>query len=655
MYESHFGLTAAPFSLNPDPAFFFGSRGHSNALSYLKFGVYQGEGFVVVTGEIGAGKTTLVRTLLSELDRDRIVAAQIVSTQLEAGDLLRSVALAFGIAPKSLSKAELIATIEAFLTLLVTENKRALLIVDEAQNLNREAVEELRMLSNFQLGSQALLQSFLVGQPELRVLLTSKPMEQFRQRVIASCHLGPMDEAETRAYIEHRMQQVGWTGNNPAFDDAAFARIFHWTAGIPRRVNLLCNRLLLGAYLSSQDLVDAATVDTIGNEVRSEVGDAATRPGPTEVRRPAAGDAAMPPAAPSAAVQSLAPAVGPLVVVAASDFDDVKLAALLPALKQHKVAPRMVRVTIGEKARYALNQPLHRHFGVDVPVVALEISEADPTEQIASVMKQFAQLVDEHRPDAVLVIGGSDGALACGLVGRKKGCRIVHVEAGARAAAVGVDEAANSVLLDRMADVFYPAEMPAYVALVREGVGDAHLQHVGSLLVDAVQAAAGAPAALPAMSQEASAVVARGYGLVMLNGAIMAGDSESITELLSSLHEISREKPLVWPMPRHIDARLEALDLSSLAAHERIQRVDPVGFIESVGLAQGAAFIVTDSRDAELVAGILKRRCLWVDAPHPGASVGRHDAVKPSGAGAAERTAEHLAHWLSGRGKAASH
>lgn len=282
MYESHFGFSGAPFRLNPDPAFFFGSRGHSNALSYLKFGVYQGEGFVVVTGEIGAGKTTLVRTLLSELDQQKVVAAQIVSTQLEAGDLLRSVALAFGIAPKNLSKAELIATIEAFLTLLVTEDKRALLFVDEAQNLNREAVEELRMLSNFQLGNQALLQSFLVGQPELRVLLVSKPMEQFRQRVIASCHLGPMERAETRAYVEHRLKQVGWT-SNPTFDDLSFDRIFHWTAGIPRRVNILCNRLLLAAYLGSESHIGPNNVDAIGEELRGEVGEAVVKLAPSGV------------------------------------------------------------------------------------------------------------------------------------------------------------------------------------------------------------------------------------------------------------------------------------------------------------------------------------------------------------------------------------
>ena len=272
MYESHFGLSGSPFQLNPDPAFYFDSRGHSNALAYLKFGAHQGEGFIVVTGEIGTGKTTLVRTLLEGLDPAQVVAAQVVSTQLESGELLQAILMSFGVASSSNSKAHLIGTLEAFLTSLAAKGRRALLIIDEAQNLKHEAVEELRMLSNFQLGKYGLLQSFLVGQPELRQLLQSKSMEQLRQRVIASCHLGPLQPTETRAYIEHRLHLVSWSGR-PEIQSDAFDRVHAWTGGVPRKVNRLCNRLLLGAFLSNEETISAEMVDRTASDLKSEIGE----------------------------------------------------------------------------------------------------------------------------------------------------------------------------------------------------------------------------------------------------------------------------------------------------------------------------------------------------------------------------------------------
>src|SRR5690242_5512401 len=167
MYEDFYKLSGKPFQLNPDPSFFFGSRGHKRAFAYLQYGVYQSEGFIVITGEVGAGKTTIVRNLFENLDRGRLVAAQIVSTNLEADDLLRAVSTAFGLPMRAVDKATLLASLEAFLCKLAIDGKRALLVVDEAQNLSPRAIEELRMLSNFQLGEHGLLQSFLIGQPEL--------------------------------------------------------------------------------------------------------------------------------------------------------------------------------------------------------------------------------------------------------------------------------------------------------------------------------------------------------------------------------------------------------------------------------------------------------------------------------------------------------
>ena len=273
MYETFFGLTGKPFQLNPDPAFFYGSRGHKRAFAYLQYGVHQSEGFIIITGEVGAGKTTLVRSLLEQIDPSKLVAAQLVTTQLDAEDLLRSVAVAFGLPIRSIDKAQLLAELEAFLTSLVPQGKRALLIVDEAQNLTGRAIEELRMLSNFQLGNQGLLQSFLVGQPELRALMQGPELQQLRQRVIASYHLGPMDRAETQAYVEHRLHHVGWN-NDPRFEDGAFDAIYTFSAGIPRRINTLCNRSLLAAMLSEEHLVTAASVDTTAEEMKLELSSA---------------------------------------------------------------------------------------------------------------------------------------------------------------------------------------------------------------------------------------------------------------------------------------------------------------------------------------------------------------------------------------------
>ena len=271
MYESFYGLSGKPFQLNPDPAFYFASRGHKRAFAYLQYGVYQSEGFIVITGEIGAGKTTIVRSLFEQLDRDRLVAAQLVSTQLDADDMLRAVSTAFGLPAKSVDKATLLSSLEAFLCQLAVAGKRALLVVDEAQNLTPKAVEELRMLSNFQLDDQALLQSFLIGQPELRDMMYSQQMQQLRQRVIASYHLGPMDKAETQAYVEHRLVHVGWRGD-PAFDAAAFELIHTLSGGIPRRINTLCNRLLLAGYLQEKHAFDAEDVQAIAREIREELG-----------------------------------------------------------------------------------------------------------------------------------------------------------------------------------------------------------------------------------------------------------------------------------------------------------------------------------------------------------------------------------------------
>jgi putative secretion ATPase (PEP-CTERM system associated) len=269
MYEAFYGLTSKPFQLNPDPQFYFASKQHRRAKAYLEYGVSRNEGFIVITGEIGAGKTMVLRSLIESLSGSNVVTGHLVTTQLGAEDTLRMVGAAFGFRVKDVPKSELLITLEAFLISQTSKGKRCLLVVDEAQNLTPRAVEELRMLSNFQFGNQALLQSFLVGQPEFREILQSPEMEQFRQRVAATCHIGPLDHDETRAYIEHRLKCAGST-DKPSFEPAAFEGIHRASGGIPRRINALCDRLLLAGFLAGRTQLTESDVAEVVQEFEQE-------------------------------------------------------------------------------------------------------------------------------------------------------------------------------------------------------------------------------------------------------------------------------------------------------------------------------------------------------------------------------------------------
>ena len=267
MYEDYYRFRAKPFQLSPDPRFFFNSAVHRRAMAYLQYGVHQGEGFLVITGEIGAGKTMLARTLV-ENGSPNLLMAQVVSTQLEADDMLNMVATAFDL-PFESNKTQLLRSLEKFLLMRHTQGKRVLLLVDEVQNLSRGALEELRMLSNFQHKEKPLLQSFLLGQPEFRKTLHSPEFEQLRQRVTASYHLGPIDALETRAYIAHRLTTVGWS-NDPSFDNVVFPIIHRYTGGIPRKINSLCDRLLLLGMMDEKHVLTAKDVFEVIGDLQSE-------------------------------------------------------------------------------------------------------------------------------------------------------------------------------------------------------------------------------------------------------------------------------------------------------------------------------------------------------------------------------------------------
>ena len=280
MYDQFYGFSARPFQLTPDAAFYFESLTHRKALSYLGYGLAQGEGFIVITGEVGAGKSTLVAHLMATIDPQRLTAAQVVTSALNGAEIIHVVAQAFGLIIDGHDKASALAAIEGLLHAEARGGRRCLLVVDEAQNLSIEAIEELRMLSNFQLGAQPLLQTLLLGQPEFRDLLQSSPeLEQLRQRVIATHHLDAMEADEIRPYIEHRLGLVGWEGR-PSLAEEVYPALYKASGGVPRRVNQIANRLFLMGSVEQRDHFDAALFERVLAEVVTDTGLAPARPLP---------------------------------------------------------------------------------------------------------------------------------------------------------------------------------------------------------------------------------------------------------------------------------------------------------------------------------------------------------------------------------------
>lgn len=616
MYESYFGLNGAPFLLNPDPSFYFDSRGHSSALSYLKFGLYQAEGFIVITGDIGAGKTTLVRTLLNDIDHEKVVAAQLVSTQLEAGDLLRSTLTAFGVPVKGQTKAELIASLEAYLTLLATQNKRAVLIVDEAQNLSRDAIEELRMLSNFQFGNQALLQSFLIGQPELRDMLLSRSLEQLRQRVIASYHLGPMDREETRRYIEHRLTKVGWQ-DDPHFDDDAFDELYQWTSGIPRRINLLCNRLMLATFLAESRIVTATDVARVALEIRAEIGEAIPASAPANAAPPP------PPTSPSSelpkpSVSRLPDGQEHVLLIAASRASGIRAAALQRAFASRQGLPELQTLVIDAPGRFELSAEWSEHMGLREPNVSIRLPTGSAIAQMADAIRQLDHLMSEYRPAAVIVQGGDDAALAGSLAAHRQGIPVLHIEAGLRSFDRRRPQEINAMMCDHMADLLLTSEWVAHDNLTKEGISADRVVFVGNMMMDTMREmlpqAAPPKYTLRQFNQSSELLKSgRGFAVVYLHDQGITQNPEALRELVNTLKSVSKDLPLIWPMSELTQASLQSIHALEGVASSQMGVLPIIPYFKMMGLLGTAACVLTDSASVQEEATILGVPCLTLN------------------------------------------
>ncbi len=269
MYETYYNLRAEPFRLSPDHRFCYVHQGYAKARAYMAYAFMRAEGFVMITGRPGTGKTTLIGDLIESLAQDNVTTANLVCTQLQADDLLKTVAYSFGVGVSGGDKAELIQRLNVLFHNWHRDGRRALLIVDEAQDLSVTAMEELRLLTNIQVDGQPLLQIFLLGQPELRDLILSPPMEQVHQRIVASSHLEALEPAETEEYVRHRLDAVGWRGD-PAISKTIFPLIYKFSEGVPRRINLICSRLLLHGSVEQRHEIGVQDIRTVISELQGE-------------------------------------------------------------------------------------------------------------------------------------------------------------------------------------------------------------------------------------------------------------------------------------------------------------------------------------------------------------------------------------------------
>jgi general secretion pathway protein A len=501
MYEAAYGLADAPFALHPDPRRYVDLPGHHTALAYLRYGLMRGEGFVVLTGEPGTGKTLLVQTALAGADPAEVASAVVACTPAGAEDLLASVLAAFGVAAPASGQVAGIAALEAHLDRLRADGRRALLVVDEAQNLSDGAIELLRLLTNLQRGADVLLQVFLVGQPALAERLRTSPLDGLRQRITASCRLQPLDASGTRAYVEGRLRAAGGDGR-PAFDEVAWERLHVHGGGVPRRLNRLVHRTLLAASLGQTLQVTAALVDQVAGEIESEVGPArgvSVRAAESDTRA----------VTPSAAVPSSRRAIGtdagPVVEVG----DDALLTEALDALATAGTGPvdthwvvltdsTAERLKAGAIARalaragrrigwleartrtafpdLALSAPL-----VGLPLLAAGVSLAPggraPVEGagLARRVARLAQVLQARRPAGLLVFGHHDWATTALFVARRLDVPTLRVLPSARPVRGGDplgDRALGDVLAEHTVTEAPPeAAVPGRNGLLAEVLG----------------------------------------------------------------------------------------------------------------------------------------------------------------------------------------
>ncbi len=614
MYESRFGISGPPFQLSPDPGFYFDSRGHHEALADLRACLTADAGLIVLSGEIGAGKTTLIRTLLAEIDPAALSVSSIVSSQLDATDLLASALIGFGIQAESTTREALENRLVRYLLRLRKLERRAVILVDEAQNLHADAFEEIAALAAQARSRPLPLHICLVGQPELRSLLDEPELRSLRDRADTIRHLGPIGPEEVQPYVEHRLRRVGWSGQ-PRFDADTFAEIHRWTGGIPRRVNQLCNRLLLTCYLTGDPHIDVAAVSQTAADLRAELGDTAPVPDPTPTPRPVRA-LSRPSAAATARGDGPADAgPRPLLCLAATLGDHVRAAALMHALAARPGVPAAWLLRPYDDDALEICHRLFKGLQLDQRLLGLGLPEQANLQRQSTPAQLLDGVIEHVRPSAIVVFEGSATGLT--LARQAQAAQVPLVRVGAAQRRAPAADGLADAEIDAGARLLYTAAPEASEQLAREGRAPERIHCVGSLLMDAVriaQAQEGEALTPGEPTHPASdlQIDRAGYALVVLSDAANLSMRQSAGETLEVLLAVSRDLRLVWPMRACVRDQLARLRLLSRLSSERIRLMPAQPHPIYLAMLRNATCVVTDSWNVQEEAAGLGVACITV-------------------------------------------
>ncbi len=597
MYERHFGITGPPFQLSPDPSFYFDGSQHRAALAVLRQAWSRDLPFVVLSGEIGAGKTTVLNTWLAECRSKGIAVAQLTNTQLDADELQHAIASAFGLDTPEAQPRDASGALRRFLCEL--KGRPAVLSIDEAQNLDRPALQSLVQLAQAAAEESADLRIVLAGQPELRGHVAEGAMPELDALVQQAYHLAPLDAGQTREYIEHRLRKVGWTGV-PSFDDFAFEEIHELTGGIPRRINVLANRLLLGQFLNHTARIDRQAVSAIAQALDAEIGDgivALESPRDTEREPP----------------ERIAP--GSLLVLACARSDYIKAIALMHAADQQPGLAPTVAVGLSDSTPWHLNLDHRLYLGWAQRLVALA---HDTTTASQEVEARFEGLIKQCQPMAVVIFDGNALSHRCAVVAVRHGVPIAHVGADAQTLDERNDPQSPRAAISQLASLRFDCQQSdAAGRFVQRQPSHA----VGNLLVDALYLAwdvakwnAGLAGKPMASSKHVDEM--RGYGVVALQQLPLQSGQPLRPGVLALLREVSRDLPLVWPMRHDTMLMAHKSGLARTLEGDRIARIEELGYVNYVRLMRGATCVLTDSAHVMEEAAALTVPCLSLGVRH---------------------------------------